>query len=147
MYTVAAGGGPITRITTAQSSESSPSWSADGTHLIFTSDRGNGLNVYELRSTAPYGTAVNLTAKVAPCGNGWNGSWSSTGLIAFVACDPATGDVALYEMRPDGTGLRKFVSPSVPPTGPTNIYVAGADGSNFHKLISNGEAPSWQPVP
>jgi dipeptidyl aminopeptidase/acylaminoacyl peptidase len=111
VYTVAAGGGAVTRITTSPAYDQFPSWSPDGKYLIFTSYRYHALNVYELHSTAPYSTVVNLTAKIAPCGQAWNGSWGTGGFIAFFACDPATGGVDLYEMRPDGSSLKELLSP------------------------------------
>jgi TolB protein len=63
-----ADGSGLSQVTTSSSNQAYPSWSPDGTRLVFESDRnrapascGPVQNLYEVRTAAPYGAAVQIT--------------------------------------------------------------------------------------
>lgn len=71
-------GGPVVKATSAPSREESPAWSPDGSRLAFVSDRTAGYaDIFVMRSTVPYGTAVNVTQLSdglnQPCVPGYDG--------------------------------------------------------------------------
>ncbi|HET6849293.1 MAG TPA: hypothetical protein VFH74_10560 [Gaiellales bacterium] len=166
VYTVGANGGPITQVTTSTANESEPSWSPDGKYLVFESDRNGATNLYKLRSTAPYGTAVNITGAVAPCGYAADPTWGTGGYIAFYSCDSrSSSDRAIYEIKPDGTGLRKLMTCTLGcgwlDWSPKGRAIAYSDGfvvyqytpsTNTTKQVSQSVAgldcydPAWSPA-
>ncbi len=71
IWVMGAWGGHLHQVTTAAGTESEPAWSPNGTHIAFVSNRTGVPNIFELRSSRPYGHAVQLsfdTAPLEPCG-------------------------------------------------------------------------------
>jgi Tol biopolymer transport system component len=62
IFVMSATGANPRRVTTHAAGERWPTWSHDGRHLAFESDRRGGHgDIYRLRSAQPYGAAVRLT--------------------------------------------------------------------------------------
>ena len=148
-----------TRLTDHEGADDQPSWSPDGTQLVFRSNRDGKLDIYVMGSDGSNPT--RLTAE------DYNGSpsWSPDGTkIAFSSGD-TDGD-AIYVMGSDGSDATRLTyqgnngSPSWSPDGariafastPTpsanlEIYVMGSDGSNLTRLTDTGwnDSPVWSP--
>ncbi|MBI5653024.1 MAG: PxKF domain-containing protein [Chloroflexi bacterium] len=94
-----ADGSGQTNLTNSTSNDNVPSWSPDGTKILFTSDRNGNQEIYVMNVNGSGQT--NLTNHSA-----YDNSavWSPNGTkIAFTS--NRTGDNEIYLMNPDGTGL------------------------------------------
>ena len=145
VWTINADGTHLTRLTHSPASEFDPSWSPEGTRIVYRSDRGDESEIWVMNAD---GTGQRrLVAGLSP-------AWSPDGsLIAF------SGRAGLSVIRPDGTGLRVLPHaeggeyPSWSPdgsriafnsnlTGDHVMYIAQADSSKVVDLSRAGEG--WQ---
>lgn len=161
------GSGQI-RLTTTNTPEEDPAWSADGQRLAFTSQRDGQRQIYVMSSDGSGQTRLSSSTAAADL----EPTWSPDGTkIAFVRGIFATGDIQIYTMNPDGTGETRLTdmaggysnpvwSPDgsriafsfsprgqIPPAS-YDIYVMHADGSGRVRLTSaNGfdDQPAWSP--
>lgn len=93
VWVMNADGSGLRRITTAASNEKDPTWSPDGRWIAFSSDRlstdtdNPRAAIYKVHSTAPYGSAVQITHPGVDDVGGyeydWAPSWSTSGRIFF----------------------------------------------------------------
>jgi Tol biopolymer transport system component len=80
-----------------------PDWSPDGTKILFMSDREDGNKEIYMYDLEGEGEPINLTNHPA---NDSDPAWSPDGsMIAFVS--DRDGNVEIYVMRADGTGVRR----------------------------------------
>ena len=161
----ATGGGLVggfdapTRLTDHESADYQPSWSPDGTQLVFQSTRDGETDIYVMGADGSNPT--RLTEE------GYNGSpsWSPDGTkIAFSSGND--DGIAIFVMGSDGSAPTRLTyrgnngSPSWSPDGariafaatPTpsanlEIFVMGSDGSNLTRLTEEGwnDSPVWSP--
>ena len=157
------GTGTIRRLTYHPARDLSPSWSPDGRHIAFASDRDGNGDIYVMGSDGS--NPRNLTNH---SGYASSPSWSPDGRhIAFASDRDGNGDI--YVMSSDGSSPRRLTdhsdrdndrdnrSPSWSPDGRhiafyhgahgVRIYVMGSDGSNPRRLPNYraGSSPSWSP--
>jgi Tol biopolymer transport system component len=141
--------------------EMDPSWSPDGSRLVFTgltgfrdlNNRRSNLDIYVVNVD---GTGLRrLTYARASDGAPAWGVGESAGRIAFARNRSRRDDI--YTVRPDGTGLRRVVrdgtEPSWSPDGSRlafarrgRIWVVGADGRGARRIARRpANQPVWSP--
>lgn len=97
-------------------------WSPNGQQIAYMSFQEGYCSVFIMNADG--GDPVNLTPKdPADAASAWCSrapSWTRTGQILFMSSRPATGgDVELFVMNPDGTGLQRLTSSAGEDGGPT----------------------------
>ena len=126
VYVMAVDGSGLTRLTDSPGWDGEPSWSPDGSQIVFASDRAGGPAIYVMNADGSNQRALTdpSTASLTP-------SWSPDGQrIAYASTGPnAPGEQAV------DTGFE--------------IWVMNADGSNPQRLAGDpaGQSlyPSWGP--
>src|SRR5262249_23662017 len=138
--------------------DAEPTWSADATHIAFTSSD----DIFVVAATG--GTAINITNTA----NNWAPAWSPNGArIAFVSTrDTSSGE--LYLMNPDGSGVVRLTynaassigHPAWSPdagriafncevqSGNSDICLINTDGTGFVRLTNDPASdvgPTWSP--
>ncbi len=131
-----------------------PSWSPDGTRIAFNSNLSGDHVMYIAQADGS--RVVDLSG----VGEGWQVDWSPDGrLILFASWrdHPAPGYTDVYEMRPDGSGVRRLThqgayTPAWSPDGEhivasaPGLVVMNPDGTGVTPLPTNvGETslPDW----
>ncbi len=147
-------------LTRDNSTNMSPTWSADGKSLYYTSFKSGNADIYRLDlasgRSAPFAATPRLDS--APCVSP-DGQW-----VAFSSSED--GNSEIYRMRPDGSDKAQLTvsygidtSPSFAPTGnelvftsdrggSPQIYKMDIDGASVQRLTYSGnynETARWSP--
>jgi len=159
LFTVAADGGQIRRLTDSKETEQHPSWSPDGQKILFTrGDAMSNIDIYVMQEDGS--DVIRLTEHGQ---RDQRACWSPDGTqIAWVS--QRDGEKAVWIMDSNGSNKRKLVSgrePSWSPDGKRvaftssvfhdndEIYVINTDGSNRVRLTNNRKFdwfPAWDPM-
>ena len=160
IFVVNADGSGLSRLTTTTSYQTQPSWSPDGSKIVFTSYRDGDANIYVMNADGSGQT--QLTTSTAH--DEWP-SWSPNG-AKIVFRSLRNGQDDLYLMDPDGqnqTRLTTDPSTEFQPTwspdglkiafcsqrdGNEEIYMINADGTNETRITNNSfsdQVPEWSP--
>ena len=154
IYVINSDGSGLTNLTNNPAQDHAPAWSADGSKIAFTSNRGEGLyNLYVMGADGS-----DPTRLVTIAGPNHRPHWSPDGSKILVASiygegviyvvnlgasdltnltiDSGLGDGSHASWSPDGSKI-VFESRS-------HIYVMNADGSNRTDL-GEGMRPAWSP--
>ena len=154
IYVINSDGSGLTNLTNNPAQDHAPAWSADGSKIAFTSNRGEGLyNLYVMGADGS-----DPTRLVTIAGPNHRPHWSPDGSKILVASiygegviyvvnlgasdltnltiDSGLGDGSHASWSPDGSKI-VFESRS-------HIYVMNADGSNRTDL-GEGIRPAWSP--
>ncbi|HEV2178805.1 MAG TPA: hypothetical protein VGR59_00695 [Gemmatimonadaceae bacterium] len=159
MYAIESDGSDVARVSDGTASDLTPSWSADGSHVAFASNRGAGGN-YEIYAMNRDGSGVHAITSAG--GFNWFPAWSPDGSrIAFESA--RDGFLAIYVVHADGSGLTRLTAdtagdehPSWSPDGSriafasarggaAQIYTMAPDGSDAHALTQSAD-PATAPV-
>jgi Tol biopolymer transport system component len=124
-----ASGQPI-RLTDAPGTDGGPSWSPDGSTIVFHSERSGDLEIWSIPASG--GDAIQLTH--AP-GYDLSPSWTPDGSRVTFASD-RDGDYGIWSMAPDGSDVRKLTDlegdewmPGWSPDGQTMSFMCATGGS------------------
>ena len=157
LYVMAADGSGKTRLTRGWR----PSWSSDGTRIVFVDSLGT--RTTDLYLVAPDGSgrvALTTTSSASEVDPEWS---PDTRKIAFAS--DQTGRFEVYVMNTDGSGIVQLTSaatgdrrdPAWAPDGKRiafvaedgtgrDLYIMSADGSDLRRLTyGGGWEPSWRP--
>ena len=152
IYVMNADGSGQTNLTNNSAGDYYPSWSPDGTRIVFMSGRDGNFGIYVM--SADGSNVTRLTNSQAS--DTWP-SWSPDGdRVAFVS--DRDGNNEIYVMNIDGSGVTRLTYNTVGDGWPTwspdstriafvrgsQVYVMDADGSNARSLFE-GQSPSWSP--
>lgn len=161
IYTMLADGSDLKALTFDQPRLNwRPSWSADGTQLIFISNRDSNFEIYKGSEDGNF--MANIT--VLPNSNQGDPDWSPDGSqIVFIS--DGEGIDGLYLMDSNGENVQELVEPSWdcsfprwspdgekiaftarPEGGSDHIFVINADGSDFRQVEKrnlDSIAPAW----
>ena len=124
IYTMNSDGSDQRRVTTTSADESDPSWSPDGTRIVFTAKSNQEMDIYVMAADGS-GLPQRLTERIGfDRSSNFHPAWS-----------------------PDGSQIAFVKDLNLPGTGP-NVYVVNANGSNPQKLTETGalnDMPAWSP--
>ncbi len=156
------GGGTPKRLTKNWAIDVSPSWSPDGKHIVFVSDRAGHPDLYVLQPETEkirrltFEGSYNADPDWSPRGDG----------IVYVS--RVNGRFQIFRIRPDGTDRRQLtkgagdhLKPSWSPDGrlivfsadqegSQDLYLMRGDGTGVKRLTwsPHGESdPAWSPSP
>jgi len=167
IYTMNADGSDVSRLTDNNTYDNLPSWSPDGTRIVFNTQRDGNVEIYTMNADGS--DPFRLTDHPA---RDWGPSWSPDGTrIVFFSDrdgddDPDTNDFEIYTMNADDGGDRRRLTnttgvnnshPNWSPdgnniafasdrAGNSEIYVMRADGNNVVRVTNNtgsDHEPSW----
>ena len=165
IYTMNPDGTGLTRLTDAPGDDMDPSWSTDGTKLVFVSQRDADLETCAFACTEIYSMNADGTGQTrlttTPGAGELVPAWSPDGTqIAFVSRTCCTTDVFLMNAdgtdahalftggrnldptwSPDGDQLAIHRSPD---NGRSGTYVGNHDGTGL-RFVGIGEEPDWSP--
>ena len=161
IYTLDLRSRTTTRLTSSAAIDTSPSYSPDGTQIVFTSDRGGRAQIYVMGSDGSNQRRISF-------GDGSYSTpvWSPRGdLIAFTK--QSGGQFAIGVMRTDGSGERILSTgylqegPTWAPNGRVIMFfreAAGSGGPSLHSIDLTGRNeqaitspnfasdPAWSPL-
>jgi hypothetical protein len=161
IYSVAADGTDVQRLTYTVDFEQEPTWSPDGSRIAFeSSTNGGGFRLYVMNADGSSRHLVSLNADSDT--NEVQPAWSPDGTqIAFA--NARGGGWHIWIMNADGTNRRALPGdlsqhPAWSPDGTriagdaggAGIFVIGVGGTNERRLTTppafhNDEAPDWSP--
>lgn len=151
VYTMNADGTGRRQVTDDGAFDAAPSWSPDGTRIVYASDKGDpDRPACEMRATcnrdvfamnADGSAQVQLTSEP---GADWQPDWGPDGRIVFVSDrDDAAGDI--YVMNADGTGVTRITNtpedeyqPRWSPDG-THIAFVRSDGKSAALFVMDAD--------
>lgn len=132
--------------------DDSPSWSPDGTKLVFTRYTYNDYEIYTMNSDGRNETRITFSDS-----NHLEPAWSPDGTrLVFELLNHKWEFLGIYSMDIDGSNVNKLFeygnNLSWSPDGSeivydawSDIYVINSSGVNRRKLVEDGNDPSWSP--
>jgi Tol biopolymer transport system component len=161
IYSAAADGSDVQRLTFTVGFEQDPAWSPDGSRIAYEADYQNHFRLFVMNQDGSGQHLISPEAgstveEVQP-------AWSPDGAQIAFASTRGGGAWHIWLMNADGTNLRELPGvisqhPAWSPdglriagdAGGSGIYVIGADGTNERRLTTppashNDESPDWSP--
>jgi hypothetical protein len=142
--------GTVTDVTPDFFDELRPSWSPDGSRIIFGTARAGELDIY---AVVPDGSGLtNLTSGIAV--RAVEPDWSPDGGRIVFATEDQSGS---YTINPDGSGQTSAPVSRTPAWSPDGrrfvssyfdqLRTIGVDGSDLTTIGFDARSPDWQPSP
>lgn len=160
IYTMAADGSDVIRLTTNAADDERPGWSPDNTKLVFGSRRGGNADIYVMNIDGS-----GVTRLTTHAGEDYAPQWSADG-AQIVFRSNRDGNAEIYVMDADGSNqtnltgnpaddngpvwspLGNKIAFSSDRTGNLNVYTMNVDGSGVTQLTDNPSsdfAAAWSP--
>jgi Tol biopolymer transport system component len=158
IWIVRSDGHGLRDLTPGPSDDSAPSWSPDGTEVLFASDRGGAYDIFLMKASGK--SIVQLSDRgrgdVAP-------AFSRDGKrVAFVECDQSFAHCQLWAMNANGKGARRLTKTPVEAERPswslndTKLAVTVKQAGNLDvavvvvrggavQRLTHGDADDFQP--
>ncbi|HET7274866.1 MAG TPA: gamma-glutamyltransferase [Longimicrobiaceae bacterium] len=150
----------LVRVTSGAAWDGEPSWTADGTALVFASDRSGGMDIWRI-AAAP-GSAAEPVALISGPGEERAPAALPSGGVVFVRGSGTAADLwvlsATGEERRLTDELGADLTPAVSPDGSEVAYVAERDGRTELRIVPleggdpttvvddrEAEFPAWSP--
>jgi len=127
----------VTRLTYSSAIDTEPNFSPDGNHLLFTSDRSGGPQIYRMAVTGgpaerlTFEGSYNVSPRYSPDGKSFTFIQRSGGRFRVAVQDFATRQV---QVLTDG-GLDE--SPTFAPNGKLILYATGVRGRGVLSAVSS----------
>lgn len=158
IYTMAADGGNLARLTNNQSADTAPAWSPDGTQIAFTSDESGLPQIYVMSANG------SNRRRVSPGGYSDSPSWSPDGQkLAYVKRESGGFNIYVLDLK---SGQNSQITnggdnwePSWAPNsrhlvfagtrgGQRNIYLVNTETKQAKQLTKQGtfSSPVWGPL-
>lgn len=162
LYSAAADGTDVKRLTWTDGFEQDPAWSPDGTRIAYESTDQGRFHLFVMNHD---GTDQHLISpNASSMFDDWQPAWSPDGTqIAFASTRPTGAAWHVWVMNADGTNLHQLAGdltqhPAWSPDGSRiagdngdgPLFVVNADGTNERRLTTPpagnyDEAPDWSP--
>ena len=162
IYVMDADGANIIKLTNNSADDYHPSWSPDGSQIVYESNLDGDKDIYVMDADGT--NIIKLTNNSA---DDYHPTWSPDGSqIVFASLLDGGSDTDIYVMDADGTNIIKLTSNSKRETfpmwspdgskitfdsdrdGDTDIYVMDADGANVVQMTNNSvwnRNATWSP--
>ena len=160
IYTIGSSDAAPTRLTNSPEIDDRPSWSHDGTKIVFERILSSKPDIFVMNANGSGQTNVTNSSAYDT-----GASWSPDGGHIVFASDRVGGRLQVWTMKPDGSGLTQLTnaagisdSPSWSPDGSyiafestrdgsREIYIMKTDGSAQTRLTfnDNNYGPHWSP--
>ncbi len=155
--------GPLTRLTYESTQNIRPSWSADGSRILWVSDRGGTQELWQQRADGG-GAAERVFGERRPV---FDGRWSADGewliyrtddladgagdILALNLRDSTTITVAATQFEETGPELSpdgRWIAFASARSGRKEVYVRpfpGVEGGQWQVSVDGGSEPRWSP--
>jgi Tol biopolymer transport system component len=144
-------GGPFSRITFGDTGYTRPSWTPDGSQVLFLADRGDGGGVPTLRRADGVGAATRLLSSKIAFGQALespDGSWL---IVRRVAGETGNGDISAVHvgdtvLTPLVASPAREFTPALSPDGKWLAYSSDESGTfeAYVRPFPNAAAARWQ---
>jgi TolB protein len=138
IYTINADGSGLTRITNTQSIDTEPAFSPDGRHILFTSDRAGGPQIYRMLADGSgqaermtFEGGYNVTPRYSPDGKSFVFIHRNEGRFNVAIQDLATRQMQILTSG----GLDQ--SPTFAPNGRMILYASDVKGRGILAAVSS----------
>lgn len=138
--TMSVEGGALQWLTDDPSDDGDPSFSRDGSRIVFCSERDGHSQIYVMDSDGSGETRLTDTESSEDTWPSF--SWDGTKIAFASDCESDTGDTHIFVMDANGSSVRQLTSgeqtydaePSFSPDGAQIVYVSASDPHGSHDI-------------
>jgi Tol biopolymer transport system component len=146
VFTMVANGALQTNVTNNVAADRQPTFSPDGTQIVFASDRNGGLfRIYRMPVAGGVATAVTSTGALPAASDDDAPEWNwANDRIVFQRGVPGegAGHTAIFSIKADGSDLQRLTTTTSPDGGAYNKLLRPKWSPNGTKVVFEAEAGS-----